>query len=338
MDKDAVRLFAGFVGTKVETISSQGWAQMKCPLARWTHDSGKDSNPSAAISIKPDGYSHFTCFTCENHDLLALVQRLKELGAQAPRVQLKAAMELVNAEGENELKVAIKEYDAPLNPEEDDGNNDAVFSEDWLASFLPARKVPDAMAYLKSRGVDPYTVHDLDLRWDPKRLTVCFPVRDTSGRLCGLRGRRIAPEPGQPPYHMYKNAPGKDGHYNRNVWIGENHLDWDKPVVMVESVFDYAAVYPLYENVTGPLTVGMGPRKVKRMAAAGEIITLFDLGAGGNKARKLIDKYLPKNQRRHLLPCGPHRSNPEEAASDPGEMLPQQLIELLSPHLPLEAP
>lgn len=335
MDKDAVKLFAGYVGTKVENVSSQGWAQIKCPLARWTHDSGKDSNPSAAISIKPGGYSHFTCFTCENHDLLGLVQRLREFGAQAPKFNIKAAMELVNAEGEQEVAVAIKDYDAPIGQEEDDGNNDTVFSEDWLCSFPPARKVKVAREYLASRGVDPYTVHDLDLRWDPKRATVCFPIRDIYGRLCGLRGRRVAPQEGQPSYHMYKTKDGPDGRYNRLVWLGENRVDWDKPVLMVESVFDYAACFPLYENVVAPLTVGMGPRKVKRMASALDIVTLFDLGAGGNKARQLIDKYLPSNYRRHLLPFGPHRYKPGEDAKDPGEMRQPELYALLASHLPL---
>lgn len=338
MDKDAVRLFAGYVGTKVESISSQGWAQMKCPLARWTHDTGRDSNPSAAIKINPQGESFFTCFTCEHHDLLDLVLRLRELGAQPPKVNIKAAMELVNAEADQAMQLSIKDYDAPIGYEDDDGNNDTIFEESWLETFMQARKVPMAMAYLKGRGLDPYTVNDLDIRWDVTRRTVCFPLRDQYGRLCGLRGRRIAPGPDQPSYHMYKTKPGDDGRYNRMVWIGENHLDFDKPVLMVESVFDYAACYALYENVCGPLTVGFNQRKAKRMAAAVEIVTLFDLGAGGNKARERIDTYLPGNQRTHLYPCGPDRLDPEEKAKDPGEMRRDVLLELLSAHLPVDSP
>lgn len=333
MNKDQVKLFAGYVGTKVETISSQGWAQVKCPLAKWLHDSGKDSNPSAAISIKPDGESFFTCFTCEHHDLMGLVLRLRELGAVAPKVNIKEAMALVNAEGEElEVSLSIKDYDDPVSYEEDDGNNDATFPESWLDTFPRATRVKPAIAYLQSRGVDLHTAHDLDLRWDPIKRTVCFPTRDFYGRLCGLRGRYIKPEEDQPPYHIYKNP---DKHYNRNVWIGENHLDFDKPVLMVESVFDYAACYPLYDNVVGPLTVGVGPRKVKRMSPALEVITLFDVGTGGDKARNKIDKYLTTSSITHLTPTGAHRYKPGQQAKDPGEMRPDALFALLSEHLPV---
>lgn len=337
MDKDQVREFARLIGTKVESVSSQGWAQVKCPLARWTHDSGKDSNPSAAISVVPNGYSRFTCFTCETHDLLGLAMRLRELGAKAPKVDIKGAVALASSEDDADVHLAIKDYDAPVySAEEDDGNNDAVFDEDWLATFKRALHVPMAREYLrKVRAMDDHTMEELDVRWDASRRTVCFPIRDVYGVLSGLRGRRIAPTGDQPSYHMYKNGKGKDGgHYNRQVWIGENHLDFDKPLLLVESVFDYAACYPFYPNVAGPLTVGFGPRKAKRLALASDIVTLFDTGAGGDKARSRIDKYLPGASITHLHPTGPHRTK-DGPAKDPDEMRRPVLLDLLSEHLPL---
>lgn len=335
MDKVSVRQFARYVGTKIDTISSQGWAQCRCPLAPWLHDSGKDSNPSAAISIKPGGESVFTCFTCESHDLSGLLMRMRELGAKGTKYNFKEAMALLAVEEEETLVPVIKEYgDSGV---EDDGNNDTIFPEEWLAKFRPARTSQDAMAYLRRRGVHPHLVEEMDVRWDPKRRTVCFPLRDQYGALCGLRGRRVAPTADQPSYHMYKTVDGPEGRYNRRVWLGEHIVDWELPVVMVESVFDYAAVLPAYSNVVAPLTVGMSEKKVRRMAAATEIVTLFDQGKGGNKARLLIDKHLPNNKRTHLIPAGPPGSwVGGDEATDPGEMRLPDILRLLQDHVPID--
>lgn len=337
MDKNAVRMFAGFIGTKIDMISSQGWAQCKCPLARWLHDSGKDSNPSAAIKVVPGGISRFTCFTCESHDLSGLLMRMRELGAKGTKYNFKDAMKLVAVEEEESLVPIIKDYEATLYGEDDDGNNDATFPEEWLASFVPAYKVERAVAYLRRRGLSDHLIHELDIRWDSGRRTVCFPLRDQYGTLCGLRGRRVAPTEDQPSYHMYKTTEDpKTGRYNRRVWLGENTVDWERPVVMVESVFDYAAVLPVYANVVAPLTVGMSDKKVRRMAGALDIVTLFDKGTGGNKARKLIDKHLPGNNRKHLIPGGPSRADPSEEATDPGEMRMTEIYKILEGHVPLD--
>lgn len=332
MDKNAVRQFAIYLGTKVESVSSQGWALVRCPLAPWLHESGKDSSPSAAISVVKGGESRFHCFACENHDLLGLLQRLRGLGAARPKYRIKEALELVNAQDEEGLVIAVKDYDAPADPY-DDGNNDATFSEAWLNTFKPAVNVPLARDYLQGRGVSLHTADEMDLRFDTGLQTVCFPIRDFEGVLCGLRGRRIKPTGDQPPYHIYKN---EEKRYNRRVWLGEHHLDWSLPVLMVESVFDYAACLPVYGNVVAPLTVGMSGAKVRRMASAVDIVTLFDKGKGGQKARELVDKHLPSNHRVHLIPCGPHRTDPSEVATDPGEMQFTALVDLLKEHLPLD--
>lgn len=330
MDKDSVKAFAKAIGTTVETITSQGWANCKCPLAPWTHDSGKDSSPSFAIKIDPNGESRFQCYACHKGDLLLLVQMLREFGAQAPKYDLKLALQYVNAENEQDLVLKVKDYGEKLLPD-DDGNNDATFPEAWLHSFKKALTVPVALTYLKSRGLSPGLIKELDIRFDQSRQAVCFPIRDTECTLRGLRGRYIDPDEGAPPYHIYKNP---EGHYNRRVWYGEEWVDFDKPVLMVESVFDLAAVFPIYSNVVAPLTVGMSKAKFKRVATAYDIVTLYDKGKGGDKARQLTQQYLPDALQVHLIPGGPHRFKPGEQATDPGEMTPVQLAALLRPHLP----
>lgn len=335
MDKAQVLAFAQAIGTKVEKVSPQGWANCRCPLAPWTHDSGKDSTPSFAIRVVPGGLSYFQCYTCQKGDLYHLIRLLKGFGAEAPRYRLKDALALLAVEEETDTVVQIKEFEAEGLAPDDDGNNTAIFPENWLHTFKKAHTVPAALAYLRGRGLADETIVELDVRYDTQRNAVCFPIRDALGHLCGLRGRYIEPDPDGPPYHIYKN-PQK--HYNRMVWYGEHWVDFDRLVILVESVFDLAAVFPIYPNVLAPLTVGMSKAKVQRIGAAFDVVTLFDVGEGGDKARDLIDHYLTDTVKVHLLPEGPHRCNPGHPAKDPGDMQPSALAELLAPFLPQKPP
>lgn len=48
-------------GRGYRTEVSNGWVKMPCPLSTWTHQTGKDSNPSAGISVNDTGTSVFNC-------------------------------------------------------------------------------------------------------------------------------------------------------------------------------------------------------------------------------------------------------------------------------------
>lgn len=287
-----------------------GWVSASCPLAPWTHDSGTDSNPSFAISCKPGKESIFNCYACEHGDLLHLVQLLKKYGAKKPRYDLRRALEVL-AEDDGDITLAIKDYDQTW---KEDKEEIIPWSESWLSTFMPAWKVPLAMEYLNGRSVSGKLAELYDIRWDGGRECVSFPVRDFEGRLCGLRGRRLG--------GGYYDYGGPLGHRNKQVWLGEERVDLSRTVVFVESVFDAVSVARVYGNVAAPLTVGMSKAKVRRMESALDIVTLFDNGKGGDKARKLVDKYLPSSLRVHLLP--------PKHCSDPGDMTVEELHKVLN--------
>lgn len=48
-------------GRGYRTEVSNGWVKMPCPLSTWTHQTGRDSNPSAGVSINDTGTSVFSC-------------------------------------------------------------------------------------------------------------------------------------------------------------------------------------------------------------------------------------------------------------------------------------
>jgi len=318
MNKTDIVQFLGCIGVPPSSlVITQDWVRCSCPLAIWTHNHGTDKNPSFGIKCNDTGESFFNCYTCKNGDLLYLVQLLAGYGVEAPKFKLKDALQLLMNEEEGAVALNIADYGSVAEIQKY-----KIFPESFIESFLHAVHVPKAMNYLNSRGVGALLAQDLDLRFDTSREAVCFPIRDWEGQLVGLRGRYIDPD-GGPNYHVYKH----NGEHNKLAWYGENTVDMTEPVLMIESVFDYASCLRLYDNLLAPLSVGMNKDKVVRVNTAFDIVTLFDNGQGGDKARDLVSKYLPDSIIKHLYP-------PKDC-SDPGDMTAEQLIETLGDYLPL---
>jgi DNA primase len=194
-----------------------------------------------------------------------------------------------------------------------------TYPELWLATFMQATHSPRAMKYLRKRDVPDSVITRLDLRYDTEIDAICFPVRDFNHDLCGLRARRLKPTDDEPRYHIYKTGTGQ---HNKLVWYGEDWLNFDKPVLMCESVFDVASVLRVYENVCAPMTAGFTEGRAKRMRQAIEIITLFDADTAGDKARDRVNKFLSAARITH--------AHPPEGKKDAGEMTVEELRELLS--------
>jgi len=318
MNLEQVRQFSLAVGTKVETVSGE-WARVKCPLSSWTHDSGSDSNPSCAISYGENMESAFNCYACEAGDLHKLITLLDHHGAKKPRYDLKQAVKLWADEESGESAMVFMDDSELAN-----AHTEKLWPESFLEGFMPAYKVPMAMEYLNARKVSQKVAITLDIRWDLARRAVCFPVRNWQGELVGMRGRYINGGDG-PRYHDY----GYRGIRNKLAWYGEHTVDLDSPVLMVESVFDFASAFRVYHNILAPLTVGLGPAKLRRVRNAFEIVTLFDNGRGGDKGRNKITEGLPDSIITHLLP--------PSHADDPGDMKKKELRRVLKKYIVLDA-
>jgi hypothetical protein len=99
--------------------------------------------------------------------------------------------------------------------------------------------------------------------------------------------------------------------------------------VVVEGPFDLASVFRVYRNVVSPLFVNPSIAKLLRMADALEWFTLFDRGVGGDAGRAKIDKVLSSHMIHHLQPL--------PGVKDPGAMSVDHLVEVLGPHVALDA-
>jgi len=311
---DAVRAFLGGLGCKVPASQGRaGWMLSSCPWGPWSHQNGKSAPDVFAVKLE-SGDPKCSCFACGWYGhAQGLLLELRARNKIDPRITAKW--------GELSQLVEQAEADAVLNLDGPDYEEIMAakrgelhpFPEWWLDSFLPVDDCPDAVAYLHERGVSPGMALELGLRFDSRQdhRRVCFPVRNFGGTLAGFHGRSILPEI-EPRYKMYKQA----GKKNPIVWLGENWVDTEKPIVVVEGPFDLASVKRVYANVVSPLSVSFSPAKVKRMSDAMTWVTLFDHGTGGDQGRARVSEMLSPEHMIHHLKPPPHRKDPGECTED----------------------
>lgn len=302
-----------------------GWFVASCPLAPWTHDGGTDKNPAFAVK-KEGGDAFCNCFACGFHGKLSeLVWQMKFYNKTDHQVDVKwsdAETLIEDSEAEDYLNLDSPTIEEMLFGEK---TQQHVFPDWWLESFPPFTEVKFARDYLKERGVSEEVAYILDVRADTKQQRVCFPIRDFKGKLKGLHGRAIK-ENVDPRYRMYLHA----GRNNPIIWMGENWIDLDKPIVVVEGPMDVASVYRVYRNVTSPLFANPSIDKLARMSDALEWITFLDRGKGGDAGRAKIAKALKKD---HVV----HHLEPPAGRKDPGVCTVTELQDLLGPLVQLDA-
>lgn len=315
MDSGSILQFLGHL--KAKHVHQHGkWVTASCVLAPWHHD-GKDERPSFAVRVEPNKESYFNCFVCKNGKLSDLLFELQYRKAQNLGYDLGAAWAVIEAEASKKIDINVKDWG-----EQEAEDVEFVMPEEWLQPFQNAWSVPMAREYLQSRDVSEFIANGLDIRWDKSMRTVCFPIRNRDGELVSIRGRRVATPNGEPPYHIYNMGQEEPRHL---TWLGEQWVNFDKPVLMVESVFDLASVLRVYHNVVAPLSVGINASRMKRMSKASEVVTMFDQGKGGNKAREVVQHHMGSAFILHVLP----------SKKDPGELSEAELRNELGPALKL---
>jgi hypothetical protein len=302
-----------------------GWVVSACPLGPWHHEGGKSSPEVFGVKIE-EGDPQANCFACAWHGTAGdLVQRMIGLNKIMPRIEVKwkKANELVwEAEATQEFDFDIPGVEELLamKPE-----GLMEFPAWWLGGFPRAWDVGWARAYLMARHVSKGLSALLDVRCDPSQRRVCFPVRDFDGVMRGMHGRATDPEM-EPRYRAYRHA----GKMNPIVWMGEDWVDRNRPIVVVEGPFDLMSVKRVYANVVTPLYATPSHEKLMRMADALDWITFFDRGAGGDNGRLRVDKALSAD---HVVT----HLQPPKGRKDPGEMGVNELAEILSPFVQTNA-
>ena len=290
MNQQGVVAFLGALGAdKVDVGGRAGWVLSCCPRASWSHKGGVDANPSFGVSVVPGGVSKVHCFSCDFsgdlHDLLLELQQ-RSRGTPNHGYDFRTALALIVEEMDG--SVVIAESLDTTNVEEH------LFPDWWLKGFLRWSDAEDCVKFLAGRGVPERVSNAWDLRWDMTRRRVCFPVWDWKGRLMGMHGRAVDDFTGsgtKPKYLVYTHKKKQ----NPMVFLGEHQVDLNKPVVVVESVFDLLRVYQVYRNVVTPMKAGMSMVQVRRAARMWHMVLLFDGDDAGARAAVKLRDNLPDN-------------------------------------------
>lgn len=326
MNRQQLVQFAQLLGLKkIDATTRAGWVQARCPFAHWRHEKGTDTSPSFAMQV---GKQFCHCFSCDwSSDLGTMLYRLAVFakGNKPAGERIRAATTYLDTEGKTVLRIGKQDED------EEDEKDIITEWEEWrISSYLPAYSHP----YLAGRagGPVPEAVGALmDFRYDAVRKRLGVPVRNFDGALMGFHGRDVTGA-NKIPYLAY--TLGKDPEtkksfgYNRPVWLGEHWIDFSKPVLVVESVFDLARALQIYRNSMCPLMASLNKQKATRISEAMWIAEMFDPDKAGQKAVQKLKQYLPDTQ--FVSPGLP------DGYKDPGDMEAEVLAARLAPYLTLD--
>lgn len=277
MTQEQIRAWLGVLGLRAEGVRKNTWVLAKCPLASTRHEHGSDRSPSFGVKTE-SGESRVHCFSCNfSGSQMKLIRELKNLGHSFDFT--KAVELIVLAEEGGELEWAPGDYE------------EMWHQADVLVEYPEA--MVDAMdpaynplhPYLKSREVPNEVARHWDLRLDPYRQRVVFPIRDWDGVLRGLHGRAVNPNT-KLKYLVYLC----EGSHNSVVWLGEHLVDIEEPVLLVESVFDLLRAFEVYPNIITPRFAGVTAEQLHRIRGASRVVTIFDGDKAGGLARSAVSK------------------------------------------------
>jgi len=309
--------------------SHDDWVRGSCPLAFARHKSGEDRNPSFGVHINPTGKSGYSCFACQLHgkELAGLAYELtyyQKDGTFPEHYNLAKAFEIIEAENE------VGYHGSDWAAQGKQASKLEIWPEWWLESFPSIFKFSEAVAYMNGRGIVPAVVKALDVRFDPHKGIIGFPIRTRTKKLAGMRGRYLNPVNGFKHYDYKWNGVSNTS----LVLLGEDHIDPLKPVVVCEGQFDMAKIYRVYRNVVANLTASMSAGKIKKLKTAVEVIAFFDDDVAGVEAALTLKEHL-KNDCAYRIVKYP--SMPKDCEKqDPGGLSVDAIAKILKPLIHLD--
>ena len=271
------------------------WIRLKCPFAKFKHQHGKDDHPSFGIYLDfPHGYN---CFSCGSKGI-RIKDLLNELGYN----------------GEFNSSDNFFNFCLPSYVENVDNVKKMCYNK-MLAHFVPCPNHP----YLIERGIDFYIAKELQVCYDEIANRLCFPVFDCTNCCTGIQGRSLGSNLPKYKFYTINNT------MNTGLLYGEQWVNFDDPLVIVEGVFDVAKVKPHWYNVCTFFGVNPSKKVIQKLFFAKKVLMLFDNDKAGYLACNILQSMLPLTQ------CINIQQN--LGYKDPGEMPTEVVRWVVSKHV-----
>lgn len=303
-------------GRGYRTEVSNGWVKMPCPLSPYTHQKGRDSNPSAGISIQENGTSVFNCFTCGNSSpLQGLLRKYANYTGDD--------LDDLIRELEDEAYLGVRQLPTWERARDRDAEQELVTLDP--AIYLDLYDSAAGHWYLEQRGIDDETAEMLQLMLDPcdpvdGEERILFPVFGLDGSLHGFSGRATN-----------KNAKLKVRDYHglakARCVLGAHLFSTPQPyLLVVEGLFDYANAWQQGYPAVAVMHSTFTPAQAALVREVGLPTYLFydndDAGAKGVRAAgEALTAYQPTMRVRYPE-VWVEDDNPEGGhwLKDPGEL------------------
>lgn len=238
-----------------------------------------DNSPS--FMLRPDTHV-FNCYVCGGgRGLATLVMRSKDIKVRAKAVNLVEKYVDLSQRSLNQMFKEERSTDVPILPE----ITLAAYSE------LPQ----EALDYLTGRGFEHKTLTDHSIGYDRYAKRIIVPIRNRNERLVALIGRSIIKKPKR-RYLIYDKA------QKEFMILGLDHVDWTKPVMVVEGALDYLmARQHGFRNVICILGSHASVWQLKMLAKAKKLLLFLDNDEAGVDGTLLIMEALPDSN--IVVPC-----------------------------------
>lgn len=294
MREEGIKRFLSAVGVKWSDMrTARKWVNCPCVMAQWMHSSGTDERPSFGVSISNDGPSTFYCFGCHAKAtrLEGLLHNIFIMSGEYPWDAAEIFLREENhRSGEPAFEVPDVWSDVRIPPEPLPVSVTSLFPVlQWLDSdpAIACRK------YLLGRGIPEWVQNLYQVRFDPKRSCLVFPMTDISGRIFILRERAITKK------MMWTVSPaivGLESEFPKlsevGVWFGMHMVKWSQPVILVEGEIDLLRLVALGQNnVIASATSSVTDAQLDALSST-TLFLGYDSDLAGSHAHSKIIKYI----------------------------------------------
>lgn len=230
MDAGKAQEFLQLIGCRKISVGA-GWVRSTCPL-EYRHSGGHDKQPSFAISIRSGDSSGCRCQGC-GYATEILHQLLWKLSIERGKDVERASAFLLK---HDQIGVDWLEANADRKPDDKDLMGRVVHARTYVSSFdrhsnfvhpndepqpevpdevlqrmikdLPdhvreyLKRTPDKINGVEGRALDELTIAEWELGWHRLKGRICIPIRDETGKLVSVSGRKFD-ESGWGPKYLH---------------------------------------------------------------------------------------------------------------------------------------